>query len=147
SHDGKALLAILEAYPRDELFQIEEDTLYDHAMGILQLQERRRVALFARRDPVGRFATCLVFAPADRFSGELSQRFAGLLEQAWHARVTSVASSASSDSALAQALYTLKLAAPASPTPNLAELEQALAEAATSWGDRLRQRLQARLGE
>ncbi|MBV8406260.1 MAG: NAD-glutamate dehydrogenase, partial [Alphaproteobacteria bacterium] len=59
SHDGKALLAILESYPRDELFQIEEDVLYDHAMGILQLQERRRVALFARRDPVGRFATCL----------------------------------------------------------------------------------------
>ena len=67
SHDGKALLAILESYPRDELFQIEEDTLYDHALGILQLQERRRVALFARRDAVGRFATCLVFAPRERF--------------------------------------------------------------------------------
>ncbi len=28
-HDGKALLAILDSYPRDELFQIDEDTLYD----------------------------------------------------------------------------------------------------------------------
>ena len=44
SHDGKALLAILDSYPRDELFQIDPDTLYDHAVGILQLQERRRVA-------------------------------------------------------------------------------------------------------
>src|SRR5262245_36148702 len=35
SHDGKALLAILEAYPRDELFQVDEDTLYDHVLGIL----------------------------------------------------------------------------------------------------------------
>ncbi|MBV8413039.1 MAG: NAD-glutamate dehydrogenase, partial [Alphaproteobacteria bacterium] len=137
----------LESYPRDELFQIEEDVLYDHAMGILQLQERRRVALFARRDPVGRFATCLVFTPADRFSAELSARFTTLLEQAWRGTVTSVASSAGSDSALAQALYTLKLESPQSPTPNLVELEQALADAATSWNDRLRALLQAKLGE
>ena len=32
-HDGKALLAILDAYPRDELFQIDTDTLYQHAHG------------------------------------------------------------------------------------------------------------------
>ncbi len=147
SHDGKALLAILEAYPRDELFQIEEDTLYDHAMGILQLQERRRVALFARRDAVGRFATCLVFAPRERFDAALSDRFAAILEQAWHGKVTSVASSISSDSALAQSLYTLKLEANDTPTPDFAELEQALAEAATSWSDRFRTALQANLGE
>ena len=87
SHDGKALLAILEAYPRDELFQIDEDTLYDHVLGILQLQERRRVALFARRDAVGRFATCLVFAPRERFDAALSDRFAAILEHAWHGKV------------------------------------------------------------
>ena len=77
SHDGKALLAILESYPRDELFQIEEDTLYDHALGILQLQERRRVALFARRDAVGRFATCLVFAPRERFDASAQRPLRG----------------------------------------------------------------------
>ncbi len=147
SHDGKALLAILEAYPRDELFQIEEDTLYDHVLGILQLQERRRVALFTRRDAVGRFATCLVFAPRERFDAALSDRFAAILEQAWHGKVTSVASSISSDSALAQALYTLQLDANDTPAPDLAELEQALVEAATSWSDRLRTALQAKLGE
>jgi len=146
SHDGKALLAILEAYPRDELFQIEEDTLYDHVLGILQLQERRRVALFTRRDVVGRFATCLVFAPRERFDAALSDRFAAILEQAWRGKVTSVASSISSDSALAQSLYTLKLEAN-TPAPDLAELEQTLVEAATSWSDRLRAALQMKLGE
>ena len=86
SHDGKALLAILDAYPRDELFQIDADTLYEHALGILQLQERRRVALFVRRDPVGRFASCLVFAPRERFDAALSERFRDLLQEAWHGR-------------------------------------------------------------
>src|SRR5260370_26669612 len=79
SHDGKALLAILEAYPRDELFQIEEDTLYDHVLRILQLQERRRVALFTRRDGVRRFPTCLVFAPREPFEAALTDRFAAVL--------------------------------------------------------------------
>ncbi len=127
SHDGKALMAILEAYPRDELFQIEEDTLYDHAMGILQLQERRRVALFARRDAVGRFATNLVYAPRERFDAALSDRFAAILEQSWHGKVTSTASSVDSDSALAQSLYTLRLDSPTAATPDLAEVERALA--------------------
>ncbi len=157
SHDGKALLAILESYPRDELFQIEEDTLYDHVLGILQLQERRRVALFVRRDSVGRFATCLVFTPRERFDAALSDRFAALLEKAWQGKVTAVSSSVSSNSALAQSLYTLKLGQPDSPTPDLAThdlathdlaaLEAALAEAATSWSDRFRAALQASQGE
>jgi glutamate dehydrogenase len=147
SHDGKALLAILEAYPRDELFQIDEDTLYDHVLGILQLQERRRVALFARRDAVGRFATGLVFAPRERFDSALSDHFAAILEQAWQGKVQSVDVSVSSDSALAQVLYTLKLESNDTPTPDLTELERALAEAATSWSDRFRTALQDKLGE
>src|SRR5712691_6161262 len=130
SHDGKALLAILEAYPRDELFQIEEDTLYDHALGILQLQERRRVALFMRRDSVGRFATCLVFTPRERFDAALSDRFVAILEQAWGGQVTSVAGSSSDESALAQTLYTLKLRTPDTPAPDTADLERALVDAA-----------------
>ena len=48
-------------------------------MGILQLQERRRVALFVRRDAVGRFATCLVrWRHANVFDAALSDRFAAI---------------------------------------------------------------------
>jgi glutamate dehydrogenase len=147
SHDGKSLLAILDSYPRDELFQIDAATLYDHALGILQLQERRRVALFVRRDTVGRFASCLVFAPRERFDATLSDRFAEILKEAWHGEVTSVSGASSDESALAHALYSLKLDRPDAPTPDLSALEQALVEAATSWNDRLRTALQAKLGE
>ena len=146
-HDGKALLAILDSYPRDELFQVDEDTLYDHVLGILQLQERRRVAMFSRLDTVGRFATALVFVPRERFDEVLSARFSSILEQAWNGRVTSVATSVGSNSALVQSLYTLKLNAPEQAGPDLAELERRLMDAATSWNDRLRVALQARLGE
>ncbi|MBV8507741.1 MAG: NAD-glutamate dehydrogenase, partial [Alphaproteobacteria bacterium] len=46
SHDGKALLHILDTFPRDELFQADEDQLFDTATGILNLQERQRIAVF-----------------------------------------------------------------------------------------------------
>src|SRR5919201_3187080 len=35
SHSGKALVNVLESYPRDDLFQIDEDTLYHFALEIL----------------------------------------------------------------------------------------------------------------
>jgi len=50
SHSGKALASVLEHYPRDELFQIDEDTLYRFALAILQLDERPRVRVLARHD-------------------------------------------------------------------------------------------------
>ena len=37
SHSGKDLMAILENYPRDELFQIRTDDLYRTVMGVLRL--------------------------------------------------------------------------------------------------------------
>jgi len=71
SHAAKALQAILDDYPRDELFQIDTPTLADHAIGILRLQERQRTRLFLRRDPFGRFTSAQVFVPRDRYNTEL----------------------------------------------------------------------------
>ena len=89
SHDGKALLHILETFPRDELFQISEDELLDISLGILGLQERQRTALFARRDPYGRFVSVFVYVPRERYNTELRQRFAAILEKAYRASVDS----------------------------------------------------------
>jgi len=50
SHNEKALKEILESYPRDELFQIAVDELFETAMGILHLGERQRLRLFIRAD-------------------------------------------------------------------------------------------------
>src|SRR5260370_41283478 len=49
-HSGKALANVLETYPRDELFQLDGDTLYRFALAILQLDERPRVRVLARPD-------------------------------------------------------------------------------------------------
>ena len=68
SHSGKDLLEILETYPRDELFQITTDDLYQAATGVLRMAGRRQLRLFMRRDTFGRFISCLIYLPRDRFT-------------------------------------------------------------------------------
>ena len=80
SHDHKALVEILETYPRDALFQATEDELSEIALGILHLGERRRVRLFVRRDAFGRFFSCLVYLPRDRFNTENRRRIQEILQ-------------------------------------------------------------------
>ncbi|MEW9527210.1 NAD-glutamate dehydrogenase [Microbispora sp. NPDC049125] len=68
SHDGKDLIEILETYPRAELFQISVDELLPIALGVLRLRERKQVKLFLRRDDYGRYISCLIFLPRDRYT-------------------------------------------------------------------------------
>ncbi len=71
SHSGKALVNVLETYPRDELFQIDEDTLYQFALAVLQLDERPRVRVLPRHDRFDRFVSVLVYIPRDRYGGQI----------------------------------------------------------------------------
>jgi glutamate dehydrogenase len=82
SHSSKELRAILETYPRDELFEVSEQELYETAMGICSLQERQRVKLFLRRDRYGRFFSCLVFVPRDRLDTDTQHRIERVLTDA-----------------------------------------------------------------
>jgi glutamate dehydrogenase len=145
SHDGKALIHILETLPRDELFQISEDELLDLSLGILGLQERQRTALFARRDPYGRFVSAFVYVPRDRYNTELRQRLAAILAKAYGGEVDSFTTQLD-ESVLARVQFILRVP----PTPievDLAAVERELAEAARSWSDRLHDALVSAMGE
>ncbi len=82
SHAGKALMHILETLPRDELFQASSEELLDLATGVLDLQERRQTRLFIRRERFGRFFSCLVFIPRDRFNTENREKIQAILKRA-----------------------------------------------------------------
>ena len=75
---------ILETYPRDELLQTRDDDLYATAMGILHLGDRQRFRLFVRRDPFGRFLSCLIFAPRENYTTELRQKWQAILMEAFN---------------------------------------------------------------
>lgn len=55
SHGGKAVLDVLETYPRDELFQTPLAVLTATVEKIAHLKERRQVRMFVRPDPYGRY--------------------------------------------------------------------------------------------
>ena len=87
SHSGKALVNVLEHYPRDDLFQIDEDTLYQFALAILQLDERPRVRVLPRRDRFDRFVSVLVYIPRERYDSEIRARIGDYLATVFKGRV------------------------------------------------------------
>jgi glutamate dehydrogenase len=146
SHDGKALAHILETYPRDELFQISENELYDIALGILHLQERQRIALFTRRDPFERFVSCLVYLPRDRYNTELRLRIQDILARAYNGTVSAYYTHMS-DAALGRLQVIIATKRGAIPDVDTQDIEQRLVEAGRSWADQLQDALVEVKGE
>ncbi|WP_236793931.1 NAD-glutamate dehydrogenase [Amycolatopsis sp. GM8] len=68
SFSGQRMLEVLQNWPRADLFSADRDSLYSTAIGAITLSDRRRLRLFLRRDPYGRFYSCLVFLPRDRYT-------------------------------------------------------------------------------
>jgi len=146
SHNYKALVEILEGHPRDELFQIDEDDLYDVALGILHLGERRRVRLFVRRDVFGRFWSCLVYLPLERYNTDVRRRIESILEDAFGGERVDF-SARVSESVLAR-LHVVVHTDPATVRDyDVAEIESRLAEATRTWSDALHDALIEQLGE
>jgi NAD-specific glutamate dehydrogenase len=71
SHNAKDLLHVMETFPRDELFQTPESFLVDVARAVVGLQDRGRLRLFVRPDAYGRFLSCLVYLPRDRYNTDV----------------------------------------------------------------------------
>jgi len=78
-HDGKAVLAVLETWPRDELFQAGVQELVGFVRGAVNLYERRTTRLIMRHDAAGGFWSCMVFVPRDRYTTEVRLRIERLL--------------------------------------------------------------------
>ena len=136
-HRGKALLHILDTFPRDELFQSSIPDLSRTAIGILNLQDRQRVRFFLRRDTFRRFFSCIVFVPRERYATAVRRRIEEVLKNAFDG--TSVDSSVEiSDSPLAR-LHTIVRTPPRErPRISIQEIEAKLAEVVVSWSDKLR---------
>ena len=146
SHDRKALLEILESYPRDSLFQMETEDLFHVAIGILGLGERQRLRLFTWRDPLDRFVECLVCIPRDRFNTENRERVGRILLDAlggvaldWTLQL--------SESRLARVHYIIRCAEGPPGDYDVATIEARLVQAVRAWTDDLRDALLEEHGE
>ena len=140
SHSRKALIDILQTYPRDELLQISEEELFQIATGILHLGERQRLRLFVRRDTFGRYLSCLVYVPRDVYNTENRLKIEAILLRElggesvdWDLRLT--------ESVLARVHFVV-YTDPARPREyDVQQLEAQLAQATRSWSEDLQRQL------
>src|SRR5580692_7616067 len=146
SHDGKALLHILESFPRDELFQASVAELNRTVTGILGLQERPRVRVLLRRDAFRRFYSCLVFVPREKYNTQVRQRIEKVIREAFSA------SGMESQVQIAESnLARIHIVARTAPTEESRigadALERRVAAAVRSWSDGFKAALLSRLDE
>ncbi|MGO2634256.1 MAG: NAD-glutamate dehydrogenase, partial [Galactobacter sp.] len=135
SHSGKDLLAILESFPREELFQTDPETLAETVDGILLLQDRRATRVFLRGDTYGRFVSALVFVPRDRWSTRVRLRVEEELSSTFDA-VSMDFDLRMGDSAVVRAYYRIRLHdGTAVGDVDQAGLQTRLARAVRSWSE------------
>jgi glutamate dehydrogenase len=147
SHSGKDLLEVLENYPRDELFQADEAQLYDNATTVLYLQERRKTKLFLRRDRFGRFVSCLVYIPRDRYNTGVRLRMESILRQAF-AGATVDFTTRVSESVLARLHFVVRVpSGERIPDVDVAVLERQLVDATRTWEEDLGEAARTTYGE
>ncbi len=135
-HNEKALINILESCPRDELFQVDVETLTETALGILRLYKRPRVKLFLRRDRFDRFISAMLFVPRDRFNSDIRERVADLLADTFDGRVLSF-TPFFGDASLVRVHYIIGIKPGAPEGPGLAELTWQVRQICRNWNDGL----------
>jgi glutamate dehydrogenase len=135
-HSGKALVNVLETYPRDELFQVDEETLYQFANAILQLDVRPRVRVLVRRDLFGRFASILVYAPRDRYDSHAREGIGDFLAASYGGHVSSF-NPFFPEGPLVRVHFIIGAGSAPLGAPDPHALEQGVAEVLRTWTDRL----------
>lgn len=137
THDYKALLDVLEKYPRDELFQSSLDHLLNTAVSIVELKERQRVAVFNRVDDFQRFITFTVYVPRDRFNTRVRERIETLLEKSTGGHCEDYFTTLD-DSVLARVIYIIHFETGKIKKFENHVLEEEIAELTRSWSDKMR---------
>jgi len=145
-HESRELVRVLETFPRDELFQSSIQDLFDTVTAVNRIQERRQTRLFVRKDVHGKFVSCMVYIPRDRYNTEQREKIERILCDAFSAEETEF-TTYFSESILVRCHFVLRV------DPNIpldfdpAEIEDQIVQATLAWEDRLRIRLIEEFGE
>ena len=146
SHDAKNLLNILESFPRDLLFQINDDALFEFAVATVQLQDRQQVRLFIHPDRYRRFVSCIVYVPRDRVDIHIDKGIQDFLGEALNGSIADLSVSVS-EAALARLYYAFRVGEAGLPDYDAQALQRELERRSRNWGDELRDALVEQFGD
>jgi glutamate dehydrogenase len=136
SHNDKRFRQLIENYPRDELFQIEEEDLLRITMGVQHLMDRPRTRIFVRRDRFDRFMSILVFVPRDKYNTQVRAKIGDELAKSYNGRLSAYYP-LFGDTPLARVHYIIGVNPNNHLEPNIEELEDKIAQITFTWDDAL----------
>jgi glutamate dehydrogenase len=137
-HSGKALINVLESYPRDELFQIDATLLRKHAMAVLALGERPRVRVLVRTDQFDRFVSVIVFVPRDRYDSRVRQEIGDHLKTVFQGRLSAYYP-AFPEGSLARVHFIIGRSGGKTPAVSAQRIEDTIRDIIRTWDDALRE--------
>ncbi|MDH3747942.1 MAG: NAD-glutamate dehydrogenase [Gammaproteobacteria bacterium] len=144
-HRGKALMHIIDTFPRDELFQGTVSDLARTTLGVLNLQDRQRVRFFLRRDTFRRFFSCLVYVPREKYATAVRRKMELILKEEFDG--TSVDSSVQIfDSPLARVHIIVRTPPGDRPRISIHDIEERVANVVVTWTDKVYRELQDLFG-
>ena len=141
-HSGKALINVLESYPRDELFQVPTPILRKHAEAILALSERPRVRALVRVDQFDRFVSVLVFVPRDRYDSVAREKIGAYLKTVYQGRLSAYYP-AFPEGSLARVHFIIGRSGGKTPKVEQATIEAAIRDIVRTWDDALAEAAEA----
>ncbi len=137
SYTGQRMLEVIQNWPRSELFSTSTETLYQTTTGVIALADRRRLRLFLRRDPFGRFYSCLVFLPRDRYTTTSRLAMQEVLIEDLGGKNLEF-STRIGETSLAQVHFTVHTVDPEKAgEADVAHIQARMTEAVRTWDDRL----------
>ncbi len=141
-HSGKALINVLESYPRDELFQVPVPVLRKHAEAILGLIDRPRVRALVRADHFDRFVSVLVFVPRDSYDSVVREKVGAYLKTVFDGRLSAYYP-AFPEGGLARVHFIIGRSGGKTPKVDQATIEAAIRDIVRTWEDALSEAAEA----
>jgi glutamate dehydrogenase len=136
SHDGKEVAEVLDFYPREELFMTSAGDLAEITAGVHVLRERRQTRLFLRKDVYGRYVSCLIYLPRDRYTTQVRLRAQEILQRAFGGASQIEYSVQIGESPVARVHLVVRADRGRQlPDADAGTLERAVAAAVRSWDD------------
>ncbi len=139
-HSSKDLLQVLNAFPRDELFQMNVDQLFATTMQVTQFQETRTCKLFVRKDAYGNFFSCLIYVPRDSYTTRVRLKIQKFLSERLGASELEY-NTYLSESVLVRLHLVLRVPRIHQVKYDLSELEESLIALVKPWEDSYREAL------
>ncbi|ANN19720.1 NAD-glutamate dehydrogenase [Amycolatopsis orientalis] len=136
SFSGQRMLEVLQNWPRADLFSADTDSLYSTTTGAITLSDRRRLRLFLRRDPYGRFYSCLVYLPRDRYTTRSRLAMQEVLLEELEGTQLEY-SARIGETVLAQVHFIVHTDPSQRSEPDTLRIQERLNEAVRSWDDRM----------